>query len=271
MKSVGGTILEKTQDLQLKSRTFLNKLAAGERHLSEAIRMYFLEIDPLAIHVVASCAHNIFADLLSARNKDPTVHGVLYGLFRAARDLNEGAMTEDELFAKGIGPIETVQELSEFLRLHPNFDIDEMETSAPKEFARAYWADRRRSYNYLKHADRDGNSLLDESTINNEAVILDAMNCAQHLNMKHNAEKHFFFCVMICLGHIEGNKEKPFDLEYLMADLTKDEMLALGRRNLTRAVYPDDHVYIGSASIKMKARTQTFKGKDLYTFDPAKL
>ena len=70
-----------------KGRKYINKLSVGERQLAAAIKMYFLEMDPLAIHTVSSAAHNILADLMKDRRKDASIHSFVVGLFSAARDL----------------------------------------------------------------------------------------------------------------------------------------------------------------------------------------
>ena len=215
-----------------KGRTFINKLSVGERHLAAAIRMYFLNVDPLATHIVSSAAHNILADLLKDRGKDASIQGVTYGLLRAAKDLHRGQITEDEIRSWGEGALSLVKQCSNLFEDDSPFDIDKFSTSAPSSFSRAYWTDRRRSYNYLKHADRDAKELLDEAMINNEDTIVHAIVCSQHLNMKHTAEKHFFFCAMISLGKLKGSVEKPFDLELLMSGMSAEEIMALGRSNL---------------------------------------
>lgn len=98
-----------------KGRTFINKLSVGERQLAAAIRMYFLNEDPLAIHTVSSAAHNVLADLLKDRDKDASIHGIVYGLLRAARDLKEGEITEDDIRAWGDDALDVVKEYSSHL------------------------------------------------------------------------------------------------------------------------------------------------------------
>ena len=86
-------------------KSYINKLAAAERQLAAAIQMYFLCLDPVAIHTVSSAAHTILANLLEHRGKDASIHGVVYGFLRAARDLNEGKITEDEIREWGDGAL----------------------------------------------------------------------------------------------------------------------------------------------------------------------
>lgn len=244
-----------------KGRQFINKLSVGERQLAAAIRMYFLEFDPLAVHTVSSAAHNVLADLLQDRGKDASVHGVIYGIMRAAKDLHSGEITEGEIREWGDGALELIKEYSELFEDNPDLDIDQISSSAPPDHQRAYWSDRRRAYNYLKHADRDARVLLDEATINNEDVILQAIVCSQHLNTKHTPEKHFFNCAMISFGKVSGNKKKPWDLELILDGLSKEEVMALGRRNLCLAAYSDDEWILTDFEDKSRERTKLMTEK----------
>lgn len=45
----------------------LGKIEAAERHLKEAIRLFFEERDPVAIHTLAAAAHGILRDLARGR------------------------------------------------------------------------------------------------------------------------------------------------------------------------------------------------------------
>lgn len=252
---------------QEKGKVFLNKMSAGERQLASAIRMYFLEEDALAVHTISSAAHNILADLLQARGKDASVHGSMYGLLRLARDFHEGQISEGDIRKMGDGAIDVAQDLQHLFGNDQDFNVEEIATSAPPEHRRAYWAEMRRSYNYLKHADRDANELLDEASINNEDTILSAIVCSQHLNMKHTAEKHFFYCAMISLGRIEGGGERPLDLELLMSGLSQAEIFSLGRKNLCGVVLDGDDVLLERAAHQIRENSESCAGKDVRFFD----
>lgn len=245
-----------------KGRQFINKLSVGERQLAAAaIRMYFLELDPLAVHTVSSAAHNVLADLLQDRGKDASVHGVIYGIMRAAKDLHSGEITEGDIQKWGDGALELIEQCLELFEENPDLDIDQIPSLAPPDDQRAYWSDRRRAYNYLKHADRDAQALLDEATINNEDTILQALVCSQHLNMKYTPEKHFFYCAMICFGKMSGDKKKPMDLELILEGLSKEEVMALGRRNLCLGAYSDDEWILTDFLEKSKERTRLMTEK----------
>ncbi len=64
-------MVEFVKNVKKLDQIFVNKLSAAERQLASALRCYFMEEDELAIHVVASSALNLYADLLNKQGKDP--------------------------------------------------------------------------------------------------------------------------------------------------------------------------------------------------------
>jgi hypothetical protein len=180
--------------------------------------------------------------------------------------LHEGLISADEIRTWGDGALEIVSQYCSLFENDPDFNIEGISSSAPTEYSRAYWSDRRRSYNYLKHADRDANGLLDEATINNEDTILQALICSQQLNMKHTQEKHFFYCAMIASGKMQGDDEKPLDLELLMSGMSEEEIKALGRKNLCHASFQDDDIHLERAADQMKENSENWEGRDIQFF-----
>src|SRR5260221_5624954 len=75
----------------MDAKVHINKLAAGERQLRAAIRMFFAEEDALAIHTVASAAYGILKDLKAERGQDEAhdfYFAVMLGMVRAFRKGN---------------------------------------------------------------------------------------------------------------------------------------------------------------------------------------
>lgn len=222
------------------SKTYINKLAAAERQLAAAIEMYYLEMDALAIHTVSSAAHNLFADMMRNRGKEPTIHGIDYGLYRLARDVNDGVIGQSEIDCWGKEVASLVDERVAILKANPSFNIEEMSTSAPSHFQKTFWNKKRKAYNFLKHADSDAQSLLDFGSINNEDIIFEAISWSMHLNATYSPAKHFFFCTMLALGRIDRDTKKAWDLELIFLELTPEQIMAFARGNLCRATFADD-------------------------------
>ena len=222
-----------------QGRLFINKLSAAERQLNAAIRMYFMEEDELAIHTVASASLNLYADLLRMRGKEPALHGIVYGLFGMARDYIEGKLSDEQLSELGESGMEAIKPMIDVLTKKPDFDIEAIQVSGAQEFVRDYWFDKRKSYNCLKHADRDHDKLLDEATINNEDIIFNAISSAAHLNCALSSEKELFYSAMYAFG-ILGNPPKEPEMIWIMMPHSRDEIMHLCRKNLCYSRVDDD-------------------------------
>jgi hypothetical protein len=229
-------LIENTRE---EGKIFVNKLSAAERQCAAAIRMYFLEEDELAVHTVASAALNLYADLMKGRGKDPAIHGQMYGLFRAARDIIEGEFSLDDFDNWGEEGLKILEEQVAFLRGHPDFDIEDMKVSGPNKFIQQYWGEKRKSYNFLKHADRDQGKLLDEAHINNENIIAEAIGNSFHLNCDMTPEKEFFFSAMFAMD-ILPNPPSELTLIWVLKQMSREEILSLARRNLCYPRVDDD-------------------------------
>ena len=75
-------------------RIHVTKLAAAERQLRAAIRMYFAGEDELAIHTVASAAYRVLADLKTERGMDEAANFYLTSIFYVVRDYRRGTLPE---------------------------------------------------------------------------------------------------------------------------------------------------------------------------------
>lgn len=229
-------LVKKTKE---PGRLFINKLSAAERQLAAAIRMYFMEEDPLAIHTVASAALNLYADLMRMRGKEPALHGIAYGHFRAARDYLDGELSDEDLSKWGEGAFEALGPIIDLLRANPDFEIDQLTVSGSAQYTRDFWSDKRKSYNFLKHADRDSGDLLDESDVNNEDIIYQAIGNSMHLNCEFTREKEFFISALYAFGHLENPPSEPLLIWIMMAH-SREETMHLARKNLCYSRVDDD-------------------------------
>ena len=222
-----------------KGRLFINKLSAAERQLNSAIRMYFMEEDALAIQTVASASLNLYADLLRMRGKEPALHGFAYGMFRTARDYIQGKLSDAKLSKLGESGVEAIKPMIDILAKNPDFDIESMKVSGGQDFVRGYWFEKREAYNFLKHADRDHDKLLDEAIINNEDIIYNSISSSVHLNCPLSAEKELFYSAMFALGFLEDPPRDP-EMIWIMMPHSRDEIMHLCRKNLCYSRVDDD-------------------------------
>ena len=219
-------------------KVLINKLAAAERQLAAAIRMYFMEEDALAIHSVASAAHSLYADLLRHRGKDPAFHLVGFGALSVAKRYVDGELTNKDIESWGEGAREALQPFIDMLRQNPELDIYDVQVSGSAEAARKFYREIRRAYNFLKHADHDVSAVLDSARINNEDLLCQAIYCSAHLNCELTPEKEFFIAAMHAFGKLEVPK---IHLKWLLQALSREEVMYLARTNLCYPLVDDDH------------------------------
>jgi len=67
-------------------KVHVTKLAAAQRQLRAAIRMFFAGEDELAVHTVASASYRILADLKEERGRDEVGDYYLTAIFYCVRD-----------------------------------------------------------------------------------------------------------------------------------------------------------------------------------------
>ena len=222
-------------------KLLINKLASAERQLAAAIRMYFMEEDPLAIHTLASAAHNLYADLLRHRGKDPAFYLVVFGLLATAKEYIAGKVSEDDLVNMDESLLEVLQPMIDMLKENPDLDIKEFTVTGHPDAARAFYQDKRHAYNFLKHADRDPSEMLDSAAINNEDIILHAIACSLHLNCQVTSEKEAFLATMCAFGKVEHDLGPEVEvLAIVLQSHSRDEVMHLARRNLCYSRVNDD-------------------------------
>lgn len=212
---------------------FINKLAAAERQLAAAIRLYFLREDKLATHTVANAAYGIFSDLLSKRGKNEFSFPLEYGLVRLAFDIASGTIVDptflSELNAEGN---EEIRRLIDAFRGDPSLSPDQVSIELVGDHElKSDWYSLRHPANFLKHADRDAARLLDSSTLETEEILIRAINSSLHLNQPLTKEKEYFYAAMYALGKLCDPPREPISIWVLMS-FEPEEVMELGKRNL---------------------------------------
>ena len=149
----------------------VSKCEAAARQLRAAIRMYFENAEPLAIHTVAGAAHGLLLDLLRRRAGLPTSNG-----------------------EAGVAP-DQVAFVTEMVRAAKNF---------------------------LKHADRDPESVLSFNTDWTDFLLYDAI--AMHLTLTLDLTQEDVFFIMWITA--------KYPTVLLLDELTE------GRINELRRVFP---------------------------------
>lgn len=151
------------------SDIYITKIAAADRQLRAAIRMFFYREDDLAIHTLGSAAYQIVNDLKQHRGRDEV--GDLYrrGIFYLVLDYQRGTLPA--AVAKNPETVKWVAEMAKKLQIDENSKIEDLEAEASRSLIREFWKKQNLASNYLKHANRDPETPLDLKEIDNVALL----------------------------------------------------------------------------------------------------
>lgn len=239
----------------VSSRLYINKLAAAERQLDASIKMWFLNLDELAIHTVAAAAWQLFYDLLKGKHRAPESIAVEYGILKSAWEVAHEA--EDEATRRFVRSYEDAfRDLIEFFRLNRSLGPTDIRIRIPSDVVQQL-AENRAARNFLKHADRDSRTLLDTATINNEDLIIKAISLSFSLGLNLTEYREVFFSTMYALGKLSGDGHNLDNLWLvpIFKQLSRAELMASVRVNLGIAIEgdADTHESIDWATVRMNA------------------
>lgn len=154
----------------LTAKLHVTKLAAAERQLRAAIRMYFAGEDDLAIHTVASAAYRLLADLKTERGLEEAADVYLASIFYAVRDYRRGTLpdvmkSDPELMV-------WVRDLAEQLPIEKDSKIEDVSITLPRKAVGDFWSRRNKVSNFLKHADKDPRSSIALDEVDNLLLLM---------------------------------------------------------------------------------------------------
>jgi hypothetical protein len=158
---------------QATAKIHVTKLAAAQRQLRAAIRLYFAEEDELAIHTVGAAAYALLRDLKADRGRDEAADYYLTTIFYAVRDYRRGSLPAH--LAQNDEFMRWVKEIAEELPIGPDTQFDEIVASVSQSDARRFWNRRNRVANFLKHATRDAGSHLALEDVDNLELLMQAL------------------------------------------------------------------------------------------------
>jgi hypothetical protein len=175
----------------------VSKLDAARRQLDAAIRMYLANEDELAIHTLAAAAYRILRDLLEKRGLSDLDVPVGMGVYLTAKDYVEGKMGDEELnVVCGCNQeFKTfILNLSGKIRKHGNkFQRLDAKVTLSKAQKRAIWTELSKGSNFLKHADKDHDDVLNQETIKNDLLIRLAIAAYQRFSFPPTNEMFVFY------------------------------------------------------------------------------
>ena len=155
----------------------MTKLAAAQRQLLAAIRMFFDGEDELAVHTIASAAYRILADIKRNRGLDEVNDVWRATLFYSVEASIDGSLPTELAESK-----EFMSLLAEVVDQVPNWEslsYEDFKVALPNGYVKKWWRWWNFPSNFLKHADQDHDALLPLNKVNN-VLLLMAASSAYH-------------------------------------------------------------------------------------------
>lgn len=173
------------------AKLHLTKLAAAERQLRAAIRLYFAGEDELAIHTIASAAYRLLADLKTERGMDEAANAYLTSIFYVVRDYRRGTlpneMTSDPEF------MEWVRGIADQLPIDGDSKVGDVSVTIPQKAAGEFWNRRNKVANFLKHADRDSSVSISLDEVDNLLLLMQCYSAYMDITRNELGNEGFVF------------------------------------------------------------------------------
>ncbi len=165
----------------LNSTIQINKIAAAQRQLDAAIRIFFQREDELAIHAVAAQAFQILRDLIKQRGRHFTSEVFRSGILSIAEQYVQGTLPPDKkAMIEGSSFMPTIAKLAERIRVHgDNFDKESIHVNVSKQHEHKLWLSE--TTVFLKHAERDPSGFLSEDGLDVEKMLM--ATCAAYVEL----------------------------------------------------------------------------------------
>ena len=156
----------------------VTKIAAARRLLRAAVRMHFSREDELAVHAVASAAYSVLRELKDKRGQNEAEYVMqteTLGYLALAKRRTESSLPPEILADEYT--VGFLDELIENLNITPQTDISEISLSVTLDSSStaSFWRTHNRTFNFLKHADRDSDALLSLADVDNLGLLMRGM------------------------------------------------------------------------------------------------
>ena len=154
------------------AQVHITKLAAAQRQLRAAVRLFFAGEDELAVHIVASAAYRLLTDLKADRGRDEVGDFYLTSIFYCVRDFRRGKLPS--YLANDPNMMTWIREMAEQLPIKADSKFSDIKASVSESTARQFWQKRNAASNFLKHADRDVKAHMALEEIDNLQLLMQA-------------------------------------------------------------------------------------------------
>lgn len=208
----------------LKNTIQISKIAAAQRQLDAAIRIFFQREDELAIHAVAAQAFQILRDLIQQRGVHFTSEVFRSGILSIAQQYVQGTLPPDKkAMIEGSSFMPTIAKLAEHIRVHgDNFDKESIHVNVSTRHEHKLWLSE--TTVFLKHAKRDPNGFLSADGLDNEKMLM--ATCAAYLELMNQptpeiAAYFAFWSVRNNQVHDIADEVRPFARQLEAAEETQ--------------------------------------------------
>lgn len=197
----------------------ISKIAAAQRQLDAAIRMFFAREDDLAVHTVAAAAFTVLRNLIENNGHNFAEEAFRTGLLDLARRYAAGTLPpKEKALVEGSRLMAIFEPLLDDIRMQGDeFDskriILQMSTQEQQRMFPSMTA------NFLKHADRDPNGWLALDSVNNENLLM--ASCAAYVSlMKQPTVEVMTFFTFWAAKHSSADEVAP-NLQTFVKELKK--------------------------------------------------
>jgi hypothetical protein len=205
----------------LESTLQISKIAAAQRQLDAAIRMFFQREDELAIHTVAAAAFQILRDVTKQRGGHFTSEVFRSGILRIAQQYVQGTLPPDKkAMIEGSSLMPTIAELAEHVRMQgDSFDKERIHVNVSEKDEHKLWLSK--TTVFLKHAERDSDDFLSADNLDNEKMLIGT--CAAYVELMNQPTPEItayfaFWSVRNNSAHDMADEVQPFAQQLEVAE-----------------------------------------------------
>ncbi len=206
-------------------KIYVTKLAAAQRQLCAAIRMFFAGEDELAVHTVASAAYRLLRDLKAERGRDEAADHYLTYIFYAVRDYRRGELPD--YLANDPKMMQWIRDMAERLPITVSSKFEDIRATVSPIVARDFWRNRNAISNFLKHADHDSKSHISLDDVDNLDLLFQASGAYADLTHDDLGPEGLvlWVYVMVVKGMTDGMPEELRKYASRLEELDPDEQI----------------------------------------------